>query len=260
MCHVHSTAPRPELTVRQERRRTAGTDPVPYLVFEPDTVRAGGVEAPQIVIASDIFGVNPFYRYLAGLLAEHGYRTVVPDLFHRVGEAGDSSREAAFARRALLDDVQAVGDLGKVIDEIGGGTGRFGMLGFCLGGTFALLAASSRPNQATVTYYAFPRGVAGAKVPTDQPIAVAARIPGPVLAFWGRQDYIDPDEVDLLEAALERAPGEHEVVWYERAGHSFLAGLSEKGHESAEAAADSWHRTLHFFHGHLGGSPAAGES
>ncbi|MFE3164050.1 dienelactone hydrolase family protein [Streptomyces sp. NPDC059224] len=229
-------------------------------MFEPDTVRAGGAEAPQIVIASDIFGVNPFYRYLAGLLAEHGYRTIVPDLFHRVGEARDSSREAAFARRALLDDVQAVGDLGKVIDEIGGGTGRFGMLGFCLGGTFALLAASSRPNQATVTYYAFPRGVAGAKVPTDQPIAVAARIPGPVLAFWGRQDYIDPDEVDLLEAALERAPGEHEVVWYERAGHSFLAGLSEKGHESAEAAADSWHRTLHFFHGHLGGSPAAGES
>lgn len=258
MCHVHSAAPRPPSSVRQDLRRTCGTDPVPYLVFEPDTGSAGGGgEPPQIVIASDIFGINPFYRYLAGLLAEQGYRTVVPDLFHRVGEARDSSREAAYERRALLDDVQAVDDLGKVLDEIGGATGRFGMLGFCLGGTFALLTAASRPNQATVTYYAFPKGVAGAKVPTDEPIEVAARTTGPVLGFWGRQDYIDPNEVDLLEAALERAPGEHEVVWYERAGHSFLAGLAEKGHESAEAAADSWHRTLHFFRGHLGGSPAA---
>lgn len=257
MCHAHSTAPRPPSSVRRDLRRTCGPDPVPYLVFEPDTDRArGGAEPPRIVIASDIFGVNPFYRYLAGLLAEQGYRTIVPDLFHRVGEARDAGREAAYERRALLDDVQAVDDLGRVIDETGGATGRFGMLGFCLGGTFALLTAASRPNQATVTYYAFPRGVAGAKVPTDAPIEVAARTAGPVLAFWGRQDYIDPAEVDLLDAALERAPGEHEVVWYERAGHSFLAGLSDKGHESAEAAADSWHRTLLFFHGHLGGSAA----
>ncbi|MEU8949376.1 dienelactone hydrolase family protein [Streptomyces sp. NPDC048489] len=258
MCHVHSTAPLPPSPVRRDERRTSGADPVPYLVFEPDTDRPGeGAEPPRIVIASDIFGVNPFYRYLAGLLAEQGYRVIVPDLFHRVGEARDAGRDAAFERRALLDDVRAVGDLGRVIDEIGGASGRFGMLGFCLGGTFALLTAAGRPNQATVTYYAFPKGVAGARIPTDEPIEVAARTAGPVLAFWGRQDYIDPGEVDLLDAALERAPGEHEVVWYERAGHSFLAGLSHQEHDSADAAADSWQRTLGFFGKHLGASVTA---
>jgi dienelactone hydrolase len=86
---------------------------------------------------------------------------------------------------------------------------------------------------------------------------LAERITGPALGFWGRQDYIEPSEVGLLAAALEQAPGQHEVVWYERAGHSFLAGLTEDGHESAEAAADSWRRTLNFLHDHLGSMAAA---
>jgi carboxymethylenebutenolidase len=259
MCHVRSTAPEPSSAVRQDWRRTSGADPVPYLVLEAgvDGADDGGDDRPQVVIATDIYGINPFYRHLAVLLAEQGYRAVVPDLFHRVGEARDSSREAAFERRALLDDVQAVADLEKVIEEIGGRARRFGMLGFCLGGTFALLTGATRQEQVTVTYYAFPRGVPGAKVPTVEPLDVADRITGPVLGFWGRQDYIDSDEVDLLEAALGRSPANHEVVWYERAGHSFLAGLTEEGHDSAEAAADSWRRTLDFLRGHLGAPVAA---
>lgn len=252
MCHGRSAAPRPPPAVRQDPHHTSGFDPIPYLVFEVEDGRAnGGGEVPQVILATDIFGVSPFYRHLAALLAEQGYRVVVPDMFHRVGEARDSSREAAFARRALLDDGQAVADLERVIEEIGGDTRRFGMLGFCIGGSFALLTAATRPQQVTVSYYGFPRGAPGGTAPTTEPLDVADRIAGPVLGFWGRKDYIDAGEVDLLEAALARSPGEHEVIWYEQAGHSFLAGLTEEGHDSAEAAADSWRVALDFLGSHL---------
>lgn len=257
MCHARSSAPEPASDVRQYWAYTAGPDPVPYLVFETALPGVdGGDDRPRVVIATDIYGVSPFYRHVSALLAERGYRVVVPDLFHRVGEARDSSREAAFERRVLLDDGRAVADLEQVLNEVGGATQRFGVIGFCIGGSFALLTAATRPEQVTVTYYAFPRGAPRAKAPTTEPIEVAHRISGPVLGFWGRQDYIDAAEVDLLEAALGRSPGGHQVVWYDRAGHSFLAGLTEEGHDSAEAAAESWRRTLDFLDRHLRRRPS----
>lgn len=258
MCHVDSEVPRSPHGVRQSQHTTSSADPVPYLVFETEDDSASGAAGwPQVVIATDIFGVSPFYRHVAALLAEQGYRVVVPDMFHRVGEARDASRDAAFERRALLDDAQTVADLERVIEEIGGATGRFGMLGFCIGGSFALLTAAERPQQVTVTYYGFPHGAPGATAPTTEPLEIADRIAGPVLGFWGRKDYIDADEVDQLEAALSRGPGDHAVIWYEQAGHSFLSGLTEEGHDSAEAAADSWRRTLDFLGSNLGSLTAA---
>lgn len=252
MCHARSTAPQPPLAVRQDQRHTSGPESVPYLAFEAkDSNVHSRDQMPHVVIATDIFGISPFYRHLAALLAEQGYRVLVPDMFHRVGEARDSSREAAFERRALLDDNRAVADLEQIIDETGNGTRRFGILGFCIGGSFALLTAVTRPQQVTVTYYGFPRGAPGATKPTREPLDVANQITGPVLGFWGRKDYIDAGEVDQLEAALARSPGEHHVLWYEQAGHSFLAGLTENEHDSAEAATDSWRRTLTFFDSHL---------
>jgi carboxymethylenebutenolidase len=97
-----------------------------------------------------------------------------------------------------------------------------------------------------VTYYAFPRAAAGAAVSAAHPIDVAGRIAGPVLAFWGREDYIDEAEVDELERALDGAPGDTEIEWFEGAGHAFLGGLTEERADS-EAARTAWTRTLEFF-------------
>jgi carboxymethylenebutenolidase len=248
MCHLDSIAPPVPDGVTEQSGHTPGSDPVPFLRVEAaDTDTAG-----TIVLITDIFGVNPFYRHLAADLATRGHRVIVPDIFHRVGPATDPGRDAALARRRLLDDRLAVDDIERVVDYTANDKDIFGVMGFCLGGSFALLTAATHPDQATVTYYAFPRGAPGAKVPVTEPLQVAGTIQGPVLAHWGREDYIDAGEVGQLSTTLAGAPCTAEVHWYEHAGHSFLAGLTDPNHGATEAAVQSWERTVHFFQKHLG--------
>lgn len=222
---------------------------VPYRTYAASDITAPADDRPWIVIATDIFGITPFYQHLAGLLAGAGYQVAIPDLFHRVGSARDASRDAALERRRRLDDQQVLDDLCAVVEAVGRsgpGTARFGVLGFCLGGTLALLSAARYPDQVTVTYYAFPHAAPGAAVDAEWPANVASDIEGPVLGFWGREDYISPDEVSELAGALERGAVEHDIVWYDHAGHGFLAGLTESRSDST-AAQDSWKRTEEFF-------------
>jgi carboxymethylenebutenolidase len=252
MCHNDSPAPQLDADVLVHRVETPGADPVPYEVFESPGTRS----APWIVLVTDIYGINEFYRHLSGRLVRAGYRVAVPDLFHRVGPARDGSREAAIARRSLLNDQQVFDDTQRVINTAvtpltsADGRPTFGSIGFCLGGTISLLTAAAQPAQATVTYYAFPRAAAGAAVSAAHPIDVADRVEGPVLAFWGRDDYIDPDEVDELAQALAKTPSASEVVWLDRAGHAFLGGLTEERADSG-VARHSWERTVDFFAEHL---------
>jgi carboxymethylenebutenolidase len=248
MCHLDSAAPPVPDGVGEYPGRTSGPDPVPYLRVES---AGAGLTPATIVLITDIFGINPFYRHLAGALAGHGYRVIIPDVFHRVGPPADASRDAALARRRLLDDQLATGDIQRVLDQVTTGEHQYGVLGFCIGGSFALLTAAARPQQVTVTYYAFPKGAPGAGRPATEPLQVAGTIAGPVLAHWGRQDYIDAAEITQLAKALAAAPGPAEVRWYDPAGHAFLAGLTDPGHEAAAAAADSWERTVRFFRDHL---------
>jgi carboxymethylenebutenolidase len=247
MCHLDSVAPPVPDGIAEHSEQTGGPDPVPYLRVES----ADSGARATVVLITDIFGTSPFYRHLAAILAGQGYRVIIPDIFHRVGPPADSSRDAALSRRRLLDDQLAVEDIERVLALVTDDSRPYGVLGFCLGGSFALLTAATHPNQVTVTYYAFPKGAPGAKVPVTEPLQVADAITGPVLAHWGRRDYIDAGEIGQLAKALADAPGPAEVRWYEHAGHAFLAGLTDPGHEAAEAAADSWQHTLRFFRENL---------
>ena len=63
----------------------------------------------------------------------------------------------------------------------------------------------------------------------------------------GADHAIGPDQVAALEAALEAAGVEHEVVTYPGAPHSFF---DRKQEEFAAESADAWERTLAFLARH----------
>lgn len=83
-----------------------------------------------------------------------------------------------------------------------------------------------------------------------QPGAIqrAGEISAPVLALMaGADQSIGPDQVAALEAALEAAGVEHDVVTYPGAPHSFF---DRKQEEFASESADAWERTLAFLERH----------
>ncbi|MFD9733308.1 dienelactone hydrolase family protein [Umezawaea sp. NPDC059074] len=216
---------------------------------------SAGESAPSVLLATDVHGVNDFYRYLGSRLAESGFTTYVPDLFFRLGAAEDSSREAALRRRARLDDRQALADLTVVRQAFVAEGQRFGLLGFCLGGSLVLLAAADAPEAVTASYYGFPRGAPGALVAAEEPISAATRTRGPVLGIWGDQDYIDRDDIEELRSALDGSAADYDHRVYPGVGHAFLGGLTEPGPSSAAAHA-SWQVTTSFLGRHLLGDRA----
>lgn len=248
MCHADTPAEAgPSVAVRDVSVPLPAAEQLPAQLALPD--RGQG---PGVLVITDIFGRTPFYQHLTRRLAEAGYPALLPDIFFREGELPEVTREAAFARREELDEARALRDLLTAADWLEGheavAGARLGLLGFCLGGTLALDLCAERGRLAAVCYYAFPAGLPNSTAPA--PLDVVDRISGPVLAFWGDQDYIDMDEVAALGDALARHGTDYDATVYPGVGHGFLRGLVEAGDDAA-AARDSWERTLAFFGQHL---------
>lgn len=212
--------------------------------------------ASPCVLVPDIYGTVPFYHELARRLAVAGHPTALIDIFWREGPLAENTREAAFRRRSGMDETTAVTDTATAVDSVRErfGGSRTGVLGFCLGGTIALVLASARRDLAVVSYYGFPEGVSQpARVPAPRPVDLAARMSGPILAFWGAQDYMGTPVMHRFADAMKHGGADYQAHIYPDAGHGFLQGLVEQRDDSA-AATDSWRRTLLFLATHIGKS------
>jgi carboxymethylenebutenolidase len=214
----------------------------------PCLLQRGDGGGMPVLLITDVYGPTPFYQGLAGNLADHGFPTLIPDYLRGAGVLAHGTRDEALARGRRLDQGECLDDLGAAVDwlrSLSPGQGdRIGVLGFCLGGTLALDLATQRSDLAVVTYYAFPDGFEG-RNPVPAPIDVTDAIEGPVLSFWGEQDYIDLAGVRRFCERLARRDTDFAFEIYPDVGHSFLGGLAE----GDETAVQSWSRTHSFFAG-----------
>jgi carboxymethylenebutenolidase len=206
---------------------------------------------PGVVMLHEGWGIDDVLRRHADRLAAAGYLVYAPDLLGEgswlrciritvkalQGRSGKPFELIESCRRELKGDPDC--------------TGKVGVIGFCMGGGFALLLSADGYQAASVNY---------GPVPSD--INELAARSCPIVGSYGGRDWTARG-VPALRNALRSHHVPHDVEVYPAAGHSFLndkpngpllfrpvGRLAHAGPEPTSAA-DAWRRIEAFFAEHL---------
>jgi len=215
---------------------------------------APGGKRPAMIVIHEIFGLHDDIRRITGRFADLGYVALAPDLFDTGGMRALCILRTFLALRRgdgpAFADLEAARSWLAARPEVD--PTRTGVVGFCMGGAFALLYAVKAPLGAAGVFYG--------QVP---PTADDLRVVCPVVAGYGGRDKLFAAQGRRLASHLEVLGVPHDVREYPEAGHSFMSphtgvmatlgawGPMAVGYDP-QAEADSWQRMKAFFQRHLG--------
>ena len=209
---------------------------------------------PGIVVLPEIFGINAHIREVTERITKEGYVAIAPALFQRIApgfETGYTPKDIEIGRTykeqtkasELLGDIQATIDYIKTQPQVK--KDAIGCIGFCFGGHVAYLAATLADIKATACFY-------GAGITTQTPgggsptVTRTPGITGTLYAFFGMEDASIPvEQVDQIEAELEKHHISHRVFRYDKAEHGFFC--NHRASYNSEAAADAWEQVKLLF-------------
>jgi carboxymethylenebutenolidase len=222
-------------------------------VAEPE-----GAPRPGVVVIPDVWGLSDHTRDIAGRLAREGFAALALDVYRKTGRPSLADPAQAMAWIRELSDPLVLETVQEGIDALArhpAVAGRkVGLIGFCMGGQYAWLAACTcRGLAAVAPFYGMLRYEPGldAKKKPRAPLDAIAALSCPALGLYGREDALIPQaDVDALEARLAQQPQPSEIVRYAGAGHAFMNDTRPAMYR-AEAAADAWQRLLTFLRTHL---------
>jgi carboxymethylenebutenolidase len=212
---------------------------------------------PGVVVIPDVWGVSDLYRRVAARLAGDGFAVLVVDQYRYTGREG-LSPATVMPFIAQLDDRGVLRAVQEAIDALAASPAvrgrKLGLIGFCMGGQYALLAACTcKGLSACAPFYGMVRyepSLDPAKKPR-QPLDAIPDLTCPVLGLYGAEDALIPvADVEELKRRLARTRHAHEVHVYPGAGHAFLNDTRPELHRP-EAARDAWGRMVAFFREHL---------
>jgi carboxymethylenebutenolidase len=217
----------------------------------------GGARGAVVVI-HDVWGLYDHYRDLARRLADAGWAALAVNLYRREPEPKISD-PGQWIR--ALDDRRVLADVQAAIDLLAGrGASRVGVMGCCMGGQYAILAAAGCTGLAAAApFYGMLSDAHGLLAPAPgesidrarkprSPLDAATALRCPTLAFFGADDAFVP-LADVREFEARIGP-EHRVVVYPGAGHAFLNDTRAEMYRP-DAARDAWARMLDWFATHL---------
>jgi carboxymethylenebutenolidase len=166
---------------------------------------------PAVLMIHEIFGLNDITVRHADRMAAAGYLTLAVDLF---SDGGPRRCLVATMRALAAGEGRAFTDLATARDwlqDSGRTTGKIGVIGFCMGGGFALLLANDHFDAAAVNYGRRPKN-------PEEALAGAC----PIVANYGGKDRSLPDEAAKLSSLLDRLGVENDIKEFPNAGHAFL--------------------------------------
>ena len=217
--------------------RADGKGKMDSLMVQPE----GQQPFPGVVVIHEIFGLNKNIRDIATRFAIHGYAALAVDLFsnrNRVMCMLQIVHGMLFRpmKNVMVADLQST--VAFLQKQPGVDPKRIGVVGFCMGGGYALqLAVTEKGMKAASAFYGF----------VPKPLEAFAES-CPIMGSNPVKDFSTQGAREL-DAVLDKTNVPHDIKFYENTMHSFFNHPRTPIEE--EAAKDAWARMLSFFATHL---------
>ena len=217
----------------------------------------GDAITPGVVAVHHLPGWDELYREFSDRLARHGYTVICPDLYDRFGHGSPDDIAAKVRGEGGVPDDSVVSDCAAARDWLlaqPASNGKTGIIGMCSGGRHALLTAC-RTDGWDVVGDLWGGGVimSAEELSPARPVApidYISDLSAPLLGLFGNEDkYPTPEQVDQLEAELNRHGKEYEFYRYNGASHGFFYYFTPM--YRPEATMDGWEKIFAFFRRHL---------
>jgi carboxymethylenebutenolidase len=189
---------------------------------------------PAVIVIQEWYGLNDWVKQQADRFAGRGYVALAPDLYH--GSVAKDANEAHELMRGLPHD-RAMADLRGAFKLLAArkdvDASRIGVIGWCMGGGYALDLALAEPRLAAAV-------INYGHLVADP--ATVAKLSAPLLGNFGGADRgIPPKDVEAFEKALKAGGKTSDIKIYPGAGHAFMNPNNKEGYMK-EAADDAWKR------------------
>lgn len=214
---------------------TANGASTAYVVL-PENI---GEEAKGVLVIQEYWGLNDHIKDIAGRYAEEGFIAIAPDLY-RGKLTKDKDQAAEWMQELTTEDGLNIIESAMKAAQEKYDINRFGITGYCMGGTYALRAACEVQGlSAAAAFYG--------DIPEEE---VLAKLKIPVVFISGTKDaWINPEKVAQLEDIADRYELPVDSVKYE-ADHAFFNNTRPEVYDEA-AAKDAWAKVIGFFRDNL---------
>ena len=220
-----------------------GDGTIPAYMAQPT-----GEPRAAIIVVPEIFGVNEGIRRKCDGWAGEGYLALAPDIFWRFAPGVEldpdvpDQLQQAFGYFQQYDANDGVNDIEAAIHHLrrSEGCAKVGLVGFCLGGRLAYMAAARTDISASVGYYG---------VMIDQMLGESHAIANPLMLHIPTADhFVGPEAQKAIHDGLGAHP---KVALHDYPGldHGFAAEMGNRRDEAGAELADQ--RTREFFARHL---------
>lgn len=193
---------------------------------------------PGVVVIQEWWGLVDHIKEVCDRFAAAGFFALAPDLYHgQTTRSPDQAGKLMMAMHIDKTEKELQGAVDYLLKQDGVTSAKIGVVGFCMGGALALYTATKNPNVgASVVFYG-----GHPNVKPDLP-----NLHAPVLGIYAENDgFVTPQLVRELESKLKELGKEIDVVMYPGTDHAFFNDSRPEVY-NAEAAADSWRRTIEF--------------